>query len=72
MSRTMAELLRAALAKRKESLRTIATGAGVNHVSILRFTQGKQSLSLEVADKLAAYFGIELRQGKGKAKGKGA
>ena len=68
MSRTMAELLKAALAKRKESLRTIAAGAGVNHVSILRFAQGKQSLSLDVADKLARYFGIKVTRPPRRAK----
>ena len=74
MSRTMAQLLLAALAKRKESFRSIAAGAGVNHVSILRFLAGKQRLHLDSGDKLAKYLGIESRQGKGKgkAKGKGA
>jgi len=30
--------------------------------------QGKQSLRLDVADKLAAYFGLEVRQRKGKGR----
>jgi hypothetical protein len=30
-------------------------------MSISRFVAGKQSLRLDVADKLAAYFGLELR-----------
>ena len=34
---------------------------GVTRASIMRFARGSQSLRLDVADKLAAYFGLELR-----------
>jgi plasmid maintenance system antidote protein VapI len=64
----MTKLLTEALAKRKESLRAIAAATGVNHVSILRFLAGKQSLRLDLADRLAEYFGIECRQCEGKAR----
>jgi hypothetical protein len=33
----------------------------------MRFLRGEQSLRLDMADKLAAYFGLELRvKGKGR------
>jgi plasmid maintenance system antidote protein VapI len=33
----------------------------VTRASILRFVRGSQSLRLDMADRLAAYFGLELR-----------
>jgi transcriptional regulator with XRE-family HTH domain len=58
---TMTALLLAALAESKESLRAIAEGSGVNHVSILKFKRGEQSLRLDHADKLAAYFEVRVQ-----------
>jgi plasmid maintenance system antidote protein VapI len=57
---TMTRLLREALAERGESLRAVADATGVNHVSILRFLAGKQSLRLDMADRLAVHFGIKV------------
>jgi len=57
---TMTTALLAALAETKESLRAIAAGSGVNHVSILKFKRGEQSLRLDHADKLAAYLGVRV------------
>jgi plasmid maintenance system antidote protein VapI len=37
----------------------------VTRASIMRFVRGAQSLRLDMADSLAAYFGLELRQRKG-------
>jgi plasmid maintenance system antidote protein VapI len=34
---------------------------GVKRASIMRFLRGEQSLRLDMADRLAAYFGLELR-----------
>ena len=34
-------------------------------ISIMRFVRGSQSLRLDMADLLAAYLGLELRQRKG-------
>jgi len=33
---------------------------GVSRMSIVRFVEGRSSLRLDVADRLAAYFGLEL------------
>ncbi len=34
---------------------------GVTRASIMRFVKGTQFLRLDMADRLAAYFGLELR-----------
>jgi len=38
---------------------------GVQRSSIQRFVDGRQSIRLDVADRLAIYFGFELRRKKG-------
>ena len=38
----------------------LANETGVQRASLSRFVRGKNSLRLDVADKLAAYFGLEL------------
>lgn len=58
---TMTKLLRQALAE-AESLRGVARAAGLTHVSLIKFLRGEQSLRLDLADKLAAHFGIECRR----------
>jgi len=57
----MTELLREALSE-AESIRAVAKATGLRHSSLLRFVNGKQSLRLDLADRLAAYFGIESRR----------
>jgi plasmid maintenance system antidote protein VapI len=37
---------------------------GLKRASIMRFMQGDQSLRLDMADRLAAYFGLTLTQRK--------
>jgi plasmid maintenance system antidote protein VapI len=39
---------------------TIANECGVERTSLLRFARGDQSLRLDCADRLAAYFGLRL------------
>jgi plasmid maintenance system antidote protein VapI len=62
---TMTELLRHAMTH-ADSIRGVAKATGLDHSSLVRFTNGEQSLRLDLADKLAAYFGIECRYTKGK------
>ena len=59
---TMTDLLREALNESGESLYAIALRADVNKASLIRFLRGSQSLRLDVADKLAAYLGVECRR----------
>jgi len=58
-SQSMTEALRDALSK-AESLRAIDRATGVKHPSMIKFLRGDQSLRLDMADKLAAYFGIKI------------
>lgn len=59
--KTMTALLREALAE-AESLRGVERATGVKNPSLVRFVRGEQSLRLDMADKLAAHFGIESRR----------
>ncbi len=60
----MTDLLRKALTD-SESLRRVSIDTGLDRASIRRFRDGEASLRLDLADKLAAYFGIEsTRKGK--------
>jgi hypothetical protein len=61
----MTTLLREALAE-ADSLRGVERATGVKNPSLVRFLRGDQSLRLDMADRLAEYFGIEVRRPKGK------
>ncbi len=52
--------LKAAIADSGLSNRSLGFQAGVNRLSIARFVSGETSLSLEQAEKLAAFFGLDL------------
>lgn len=60
----MTELLQESLTD-AESLYAVAKATGVEKASLIRFLRGDQSLRLDKADKLAAYFGIRCtRKGR--------
>ena len=44
-----------------ESFRAIERDTGVLRQSLMKFVRGETSLRLDVADKLAAYYGLELK-----------
>lgn len=50
-------------------MKAIERETGVQRLSIVRFIRGEQSIRLDVADKLAAYFGLALQPIKAKKKG---
>ena len=58
--KTMTELLKQVLAE-ADSLRAVERATGVKNPSLVRFLQDKQSLRLDLADKLAEHFGNECR-----------
>jgi plasmid maintenance system antidote protein VapI len=64
--KTMTEALRAAIAESELSFQALERETGVKRQSMMRFVDGEQSLRLDVADKLAAYFGLEIVKRKGK------
>ena len=61
----ISDLLRRTIAQAVESGRTnykaLERETGVTRASIMRFVRGTQSLHLGMADRLAAYFALELR-----------
>ena len=59
--KTMTELLRQALSE-AESLSAVERATGVKRQSMMRFLRGEQSLRLDMADRLAAYLGIDVRR----------
>ena len=59
---TISEVLRKAIADSGMSDLAIQKATGVNRQSIARFMRGETGLRLDVADRLAAYFGIEVRR----------
>ncbi len=59
------DLLRLTIAEAIERGRThfltLQQETGLSRASIMRFVRGSQSLRLDMADRLAAFFGLELR-----------
>jgi hypothetical protein len=61
----ISDLLRRTILRAVEDGRTnyksLERETGVTRASIMRFVRGKQFLRLDLADRLAARFGLELR-----------
>jgi plasmid maintenance system antidote protein VapI len=58
------DLLRDTIIVSGIALKALERETGVKRASIMRFVAGKQSLRLDMADRLAAYFGLELKRAK--------
>jgi hypothetical protein len=58
---TMTHLLREAL-QQAPSMLGVQKATGVKRQAMTKFRDGEQSLRLDLADKLAAYFGIQCKQ----------
>jgi len=56
--------LRKALVQSKVPLLVLSQKTGIARASLIRFRRGETSLRLDVADKLAAYFGMKLVEGR--------
>ena len=57
----ISDLLRNTIAESGKPLLAIERETGVKRQSIMRFLRGERSLRLDIADKLAAYFRLELQ-----------
>ena len=64
------DLLRRTIAASRMAHKALERETGVKRASIMRFVAGRQSLRLDMADKLAVYFGLELRTKRSKRKGR--
>lgn len=58
----ISDLLRKTIAESGVPLLVLERKTGVTRASIRRFVERKQFLRLDVADKLAAYFGLALEK----------
>jgi transcriptional regulator with XRE-family HTH domain len=66
-SAPISDLLRRTIEASGLAYKTLERETGVTRASIMRFVRGSQSLRLDKADRLAGYFGLELRPiGKGR------
>jgi DNA-binding XRE family transcriptional regulator len=54
--------LREALANTKESIRSIAEATGVTRQTLMAFRDGKRTIYLDAADRIAAHFRLQLRK----------
>jgi hypothetical protein len=60
----ISDLLRQTISESGISYNALQRETGVTRASIMRFVRGDQSIRLDMADRLAAYFGLQLRKGK--------
>jgi plasmid maintenance system antidote protein VapI len=54
--------IRDAVEAGRTNYKALERETGLTRASIMRFVAGKQSLRLDMADRLAACFGLELRR----------
>jgi plasmid maintenance system antidote protein VapI len=59
----MTDILRQAIVDSEMPYRALSRETGLTRASIQRFVDGRQSLRLDLADRLASYFGLTLRKG---------
>jgi plasmid maintenance system antidote protein VapI len=57
---TLTAVLRDAIVRSGISYKALSRDTGVARASIQRFVDGRQSIRLDMADRLAAFFGLEL------------
>lgn len=56
----LTDALRQAIAESKLPFLTLEEKTGVTRQSLMKFARGESSLRLDVADKVAAYFGLQV------------
>jgi len=62
----MTAALRQALSASEANFHELERRTGVKRQSLMKFARGQQSLRLDMADRLASYFGLEVTKRKGK------
>jgi plasmid maintenance system antidote protein VapI len=60
----ISDLLRRTIADSSIPFKALERETGVSRASIMRFVEGRQSLRLDMADRLAEYFGLALRESR--------
>jgi plasmid maintenance system antidote protein VapI len=64
--KSMTDTLRQCIVESGEAYIALERATGVKRASIMRFVRGETSLRLDLADKLAAHFGLEVVKRKGR------
>ena len=59
---SVSDVLRRTIVESGVSYNALQRETGVSRASIMRFVEGRQSLRLDMADRLAAYFGLALQK----------
>jgi plasmid maintenance system antidote protein VapI len=72
-SESITDVLRRTITDSGVSYKALSGATGVARASIQRFVDGRQSIRLDMADRLAAYFGLNVakyvaRPGRKRAK----
>jgi plasmid maintenance system antidote protein VapI len=62
----ISDLLRRTIIESGEAHKAIERSTGVSRASIMRFVRGERFLRLDMADRLAEHFGLELLRTRGK------
>jgi plasmid maintenance system antidote protein VapI len=68
---TMTEALKTMIQRSGMTWLQLERATGLKRASIMRFCQGKHALRLDLADRLAAYLGIEVKLPKRKGAKRG-
>jgi plasmid maintenance system antidote protein VapI len=58
----ISDLLRRTISESGVSYNALQRETGVTRASIMRFVEGRQSLRLDMADRLAGFFGLALQK----------
>ena len=58
----ISDFLQHMIVESQVSYRSLERETGVARASIMRFVRGSQSLRLDMADRLASYFGLSLQK----------
>ena len=61
-TRSMTDVLKAAIRDSGQTIYAIAKATGLEQSSLRRFMSGETSLRLDLADKLAAHFKLVLKE----------
>jgi plasmid maintenance system antidote protein VapI len=63
-SSTLTTVLRQAIVTSGLSFKRLEKETGVTRQSLMGFAKGQRTIYLDIADRLAAYFGLELKPKK--------
>ena len=61
--KTMTQALRDAINNSELSFAALERETGVTRQSMMKFARGERSMRLDMADRLAEYFGLTLKKG---------